>query len=100
MDSIWETQAMEEAARNAEWERLNEEEPEEKPEFDFYGVYYALGEALEVLSKAYYKLAEAEGKAEGFNVMADIELMKDDAEDLYDRVQKLRDNLDKEVKTA
>lgn len=97
---IWETQAMEEAARNAEWERLNEEEPEEEPEIDYYGVYYALGDALEKLSKVCDSLAAAEDKADPFPVMADIELLKDDAEDLYDRVTKMRDNLDKEVKKS
>ena len=91
---------MEEAARNAEWERLNEEEPEEQPEFDYYGVFYSLGDALEKLSKVCDSLAMAEDKATPFPVMADVELLKDDAEDLYDRVTKLRDHLGEGVKTA
>lgn len=100
MESIWETQEMEETARNRQWEELNAEHEEEEQEFDYYGVFYALGDALEKLSKVCDSLAAAEDKADPFPVMADLELLKDDAEELFSRVTKIRDNLDKEVKTA
>lgn len=87
--------AMYEADLARDWEEQNKE-----PEIDRFGIYYQLGYAWDELSEVVSNLAEAAGLAEGHPYADRIISFQNDVEEVQKDLQKIRDQLMKEVRTA
>lgn len=87
--------AMYEADLARDWEEQNKE-----PEIDRSGIFDQLGYAWDELSEVVSNLAEAAGLAEGHPYADRIISFQNDVEEVQRDLQKIRDQLMKEVRTA
>lgn len=87
--------AMYEADLAQDWEEQNRE-----PEINRFGIFNQLGYAWDELSEVISNLAEAAGLAEGHPYADRIISFQNDVEEVQRDLQKIRDQLMKEVKSA
>ena len=87
--------AMYEADLAKDWEEQNRE-----PEINRFGIYNQLGYAWDALSEAVSNLAEAASLAEGHPYADRIASFQADVEDVQRDLQKIRDRLMQEVRSA
>ena len=98
---LWETELMEESARNYQWEEINDvSEEEETEEMNRCRVYDFLCDTLDNFSEGYDRLASAADAAEGFPIECEIMSIANDLDKLKEATDKLLIELKKEMRSV